>query len=84
MNSKDFSRLGPAAQKQVLQKLGKQQRGRETKTPGKNKYNAKPTDVIMPDGTVRHFSSEKEAKRFRSWTCSSVPGDHRPALPGSL
>jgi hypothetical protein len=65
MNSKDLSRLGPAAQQQVLQKLGKQQRGREGKTLPKNKYNAKPTDVIMPDGTVRHFDSEKEAKRFR-------------------
>jgi hypothetical protein len=64
MNSKDFSRLGPAAQKQVLLQLGKQH-GREAKTPGRNKYNAKPTDVVMPDGTVRHFSSEKEANRFR-------------------
>lgn len=26
---------------------------------------AKPTDVFMPDGTVRHFASEKEAARFR-------------------
>ena len=65
MNSKDFSRLGPAAQKQALSQLGKQQRGREGKTLPKNKYNAKPTDVIMPDGTVRHFDSEKEANRFR-------------------
>lgn len=65
MNSKDFSRLGPAAQQQVLTQVGKQQRGRENKTPGKNKYNAKQTDVVMPDGTVRHFASEKEAKRFK-------------------
>ena len=65
MNSKDFSRLGPAAQKQALSQLGKQQRCREGKTLPKNKYNAKPTDVIMPDGTVRHFDSEKEANRFR-------------------
>ena len=64
-SSKDLARLGPHAQKQVLQKLGAQQRPRETKTQGKNKFNAKPTDVIMPDGTVRHFSSEKEANRFR-------------------
>ncbi|MEG1562865.1 MAG: DUF1064 domain-containing protein [Bacteroides sp.] len=65
MSSKDLSRLGPAAQKQVFQKLGKQQRNRETRTPGKNKYNAKPTDVFMSDGTVRRFDSIKEAERFK-------------------
>lgn len=65
MNSKDLARLGPHAQKQVLQKLGAQQRQRENKGKKPNKYNAKPTDVVMPDGTVRHFSSEKEANRFR-------------------
>ena len=64
-NSKDLARLGPQARRQVLQKMGAQQRPREAKTQGKNKFNAKPTDVIMPDGTVRHFSSEKEANRFR-------------------
>lgn len=32
---------------------------------GRNKYHAKPTDVVMQDGTVRHFASEKEAARFR-------------------
>lgn len=65
LNSKDLSRLGPSAQKQVLQKLGKQQRPRESREPSKNKYSAKPTDVIMPDGTVRHFDSIKEAERFK-------------------
>ena len=65
LNSSDLARLGPHAQKQVLQKLGAQQRQRENKGKKPNKYNAKPTDVVMPDGTVRHFSSEKEANRFR-------------------
>ena len=64
LNSKDLARLGPHAQKQVLQKLGTQQRQRENKGKKPNKYNAKPSDVVMPDGTVRHFSSEKEANRF--------------------
>lgn len=64
-NAKDLARLGPRAQKQVLAKMGSKQRSRESKTPGKNKYNAKPTDVVMPDGSVKHFSSEKEANRFR-------------------
>ena len=64
LNSKDLARLGPNAQKQVLQKLGAQQRQRENKGKKPNKYNAKQTDVLMKDGTVRHFSSEKEANRF--------------------
>lgn len=62
LTSADLARLGPKAQRQVLQKLGAQQRPREKKT---NKYHARPTDVWMPDGTVRNFASEKEAARFR-------------------
>ena len=62
LTSVDLARMGPKAQKQVLQKLGAQQRPREKRA---NKYHAKPTDVFMPDGTVRHFASEKEAARFR-------------------
>lgn len=65
LSSKDLSRLSPRAQKQVLQKLGAQQRQRENKEKKPGKYNAKPTDVVMPGGTVRHFDSEKEASRFR-------------------
>ena len=65
LNSQDLARLGPRAQKQVLEKLGAQQRQRESKGKKPNKYKAKPTDVVMPDGTVRHFDSEKEAKRFQ-------------------
>lgn len=62
LTSADLARMGPKAQRQVLQKLGAQQRPREKKT---SKYHAKPTDVWMPDGTARHFASEKEAARFR-------------------
>lgn len=64
LNSHDLARLGPNAQKQVLQKLGAQQRQREQKQKKGNKYKAKPTDILMPDGTMRHFDSEKEAARF--------------------
>ena len=62
LTAADLQRMGPKAQRQVLQKLGAQQRPREKRT---NKYHAKPTDVWMPDGTVRNFASEKEAARFR-------------------
>lgn len=64
MSSKDLARLGADAQKQVLQKLGAQQRARENKGKKQNKYNAKQTDVRMPDGTVKRFDSQKEACRF--------------------
>lgn len=62
LTAADLQRMGPGAQRQALQKLGAQQRPREKRT---NKYHAKPTDVWMPDGTVRNFASEKEAARFR-------------------
>ena len=65
LNAKDLSRMHPNAQQQIAKQCAKQGRRREHKLPKANKYHAKPTDVISPDGTVRHFSSEKEAGRFR-------------------
>ena len=49
----DLARLGPAAQRQVLEKLGKQERARE------NKYHNEPESR----GGL-HFDSRKEARRF--------------------
>ena len=53
LNSKDLARLGPRAQKQVLQKLGAQQRARE------NKYHNEKDSR----GGIR-FDSKKEARRY--------------------
>lgn len=53
LNSKDLARLGPRAQKQVLQKLGAQQRQRESKY-----HNEKDSR-----GKIR-FDSKKEARRY--------------------
>lgn len=50
---------------QALQKLGARQRQREKKTGKGNKYGAKKADVLLPDGSVKRFASEKEAARFR-------------------
>lgn len=61
LTSKDLQRMGPKARQQVERAM----RARESKTRKGNKYHAKPTDVVMQDGTVRHFASEKEASRFR-------------------
>ena len=64
LSTKDLARLSPNAQRQVAKQYAKQNRQREKRTGKGNKYNAKQTDVLMKDGTVRHFSSEKEANRF--------------------
>ena len=64
LSNKDLERFSPAAKRQILQQLGAQQRQKEHKAKG-NKYNAKPTDVVMPDGSVKRFDSEKEANRYR-------------------
>lgn len=61
LTSKDLQRMGPKARQQVERAM----RARESKIRKGNKYHAKPTDVVMQDGTVRHFASEKEAARFR-------------------
>lgn len=53
LNSQDIARLGPRAQKQLLQKLGAQQRQRQSK------YNNEPTTV---NGIK--FDSRKEARRY--------------------
>ena len=53
LNSSDLARLGPRAQKQVLQKLGAQQRARESKY-----HNEKDSR-----GEIQ-FDSKKEARRY--------------------
>ena len=53
LNSKDLARLGPHAQKQVLEKLGAQQRQRESKY-----HNQKDSR-----GEIK-FDSKKEARRY--------------------
>lgn len=53
LNSQDLARLGPRAQKQVLEKLGAQQRQRESKY-----HNQKDSR-----GEIK-FDSKKEARRY--------------------
>ena len=53
LNSSDLARLGPHAQKQVLQKLGAQQRQRESKY--RNEKDCR--------GEIK-FDSKKEARRY--------------------
>ena len=59
----DPSRLGPNAQRQILQKLGDLQRAREAKSKG-NKYHAEPAVYYLPNGVKKKFASTKERDRF--------------------
>ncbi|WP_312281575.1 DUF1064 domain-containing protein [Oscillibacter sp.] len=52
----DLSRLSPAAQKQILSKLGKQAKG--------NKFHNEPTSRCLQGGRPIKFPSRREAGRF--------------------
>lgn len=58
--SVDISRLGPSAQRQVYQLLTAQGK----KASPQSKYHAEKTQRIMPNGKVRTFDSQREARRY--------------------
>lgn len=57
LSGADLGRLSESAQRQILEKLGKAAR--------ENKYHNSKTEVVMPNGSVRVFDSQKEARRYR-------------------
>lgn len=71
LSAKEIARLSLSARRQVTKQSA---RNRETHKGG-NKYHAKPTEVALPDGTVRRFSSEKEANRFRELSLLERAGE---------
>lgn len=58
MDIRDISRFSPAAQKQILAKLGK------AAAPRESKYKSCRTPRTLPEGKVHTFDSKKEADRF--------------------
>ena len=65
----DIGRFGQRAQEQILQKVQAQQAAQkaaqEAKKPKKgNKLHAEKVDMTMPDGTLMHFDSKREARRY--------------------
>ena len=75
MNFKDVSEMPPGMRKLYEQQIAKKERTTEAQKrlaeltqaaeeKPKNKYHAKPTDRILPDGTVIKFDSKKEAAFF--------------------
>ena len=59
---KDITALGPAAQKQILEKLEADARVEKAKKQGK--YHNEPTERVMESGGVHKFPSKKEAARY--------------------
>lgn len=59
---KDISGFGPAAQKQILDKLA--QGAREQAAIKEGKYHNEPTERVMENGSVHKFPSKKEAQRY--------------------
>ena len=69
----DIGRFSQKAQAQILQKVQEQQRAEkaaadakaEAEKPKKgNKLHAEKVDMTMPDGTLMHFDSKREARRY--------------------
>lgn len=61
LTKSDIKRLSSSAQRQI-RNAEKNKKERETEAP--RKYRNNPCDYIMPDGTVRHFDSTKECRRY--------------------
>lgn len=64
----DISRLSPAAQEQILRKLGmqyaEQKKAAETSAKGGRKLREKKTNGFLLDGTPVVFDSQREANRY--------------------
>lgn len=58
MDMSDVSRLSPAAQKQILAKLGGQAKAKE------NKFHNEPATRCLQGGKPIRFPSQREARRF--------------------
>lgn len=75
MNFKDINEMPPGMRKLYEQQIGQKARQTEAQKrlaeltqdaegKPKSKYNAKPTDRVLPDGTVIKFDSKKEAAYY--------------------
>ena len=59
MDIRDIARFSPAAQRQIMEKLGG---GAQGATP--TKYHNRKTERLMPNGKRHTFDSLKEARRY--------------------
>ena len=61
LTQKDIRLLGPKARKQIRSATNN---SREYRTAPERKYHNTPCDYTMPDGSIKHFDSVKECRRF--------------------
>ena len=64
MDMNEISRLSPAAQRQILEKLGRKQARAAMDKPTRKYHNRKCTVTLPESGKSITFDSEKEARRF--------------------
>jgi len=72
LTMEDIGRFGQRAQAQILQKVQAQQTAQKAaqeaekaaKSKKGNKLHAEKVDMTMPDGTLMHFDSKREARRY--------------------
>ena len=70
MDMSEIARLSPAAQRQILEKLGREQARAAMDKPAGKYHNRKCTITLPESGKQITFDSEKEARRFgelRMW-----------------
>lgn len=63
LSANDIARLGPSAQKQIVEQLRGELPRKDTSGKSRKYHNA-PTQRVMPGGRLRTFDSKKEARRF--------------------
>lgn len=64
MDMREIARLSPAAQRQILEKLGREQARAAMDKPTGKYHNRKCTVTLPENGKQITFDSEKEARRF--------------------
>lgn len=64
MDMREIARLSPAAQRQILEKLGRDQARAAMDKPTGKYHNRKCTITLPENGKTITFDSEKEARRF--------------------
>lgn len=77
MDMRDIARLSPAAQRQILEKLGREQARAAMDKPAGKYHNRKCTVTLPESGKQITFDSEKEARRFGELRMRRQFGDIR-------
>ena len=77
MDMREITRLSPTAQRQILEKLGREQARAAMGKPAGKYHNRKYTVTLPENGKSITFDSEKEARRFGELRMRRQFGDVR-------